>query len=283
VYDPEIGLRLIAYEGQTIEVSPGVQRVVERVWTTAGSSGSFSRGGTRIFSDAGDMMVGIEFEDDSVGVFLANVNSPVTIRPRTIAFTDFNEPPANAGTYVPGLEANELGFSTTTNNTGGISPFAGVVKPSPSAGLLRHRSTSATTTFSPVDLSRWTGVEVSLSIFVATGTSYEAGDFVRARVTIGIEIIDLTELLGDATQADDLDVESAVGMRRVYSAMIPDDWQTARLIVASSSNSSQAAEYFDIDEVRFVGVPEPSGMVLGAIAFVLLAFTASRRGRRRLR
>jgi hypothetical protein len=38
-----------------------------------------------------------------------------------------------------------------------------------------------------------------------------------------------------------------------YSTEIPDDWATAILVIASSSNSSQGAERYDFDSIEFTG------------------------------
>jgi hypothetical protein len=276
VFDPQDGLRLVGYRGQSIEVAPGVFRTIDRVASSIGDS--------RITSDAGEMFVAMQYEDDSIGVFLANLAAPAPPPARVIGYTNFDEPAANAPTYAPGPGAQELGFTTGFTPNAGDSPFAGVVRASPNSGLLRHRSGTATTSFVPVDLSPWSAVEVSLSIVVAHGTAYEAGDLIRARVTNGAETIQLIEMLGSAAQADPLDIESALDMRRVYSAYIPDHWQSAQLIVTSTSNSTQAAEYYDIDEVRFVGVPEPPAIMVGLVGLFgcfIVRLRNSRRERRK--
>lgn len=200
--------------------------------------------------------------------------TPIVLPP-LVAFTRFSEPPLAAGTYTPDADGNEIGFATVSAASGGAGPIAGVFSLA-GENMLSHRSVRATTTFDDILLSGVDNAMISLYMQVAD-TSYEAGDFVRAYVTNDAESIDLFNLLGAAGN-DPLDALAGEGIRR-YSAAIPDNWTKATLVITSSSNSSQAAERYDFDNVEFRGVPEPStmGLLAAALAVFALRFRNSAR------
>jgi hypothetical protein len=170
-----------------------------------------------------------------------------------LAHSDLDEPPLGAVNYVPGTIGRELGFSTQQVPTSGINPLVGV---SLAAGqpVLTHRSVNATTAFDAVGLGDLTEVEVSLEMQVAN-TAYEAGDFVRIYVTDGSRQISLFNALGTSA-TDPLDTLAGDGFT-VLSAIVPDDWATARLVIESSSNSTQGSERYDFDNIEFSGISTP--------------------------
>ena len=183
------------------------------------------------------------------------------------AFTRFDDPPLGAVNYSPGASDAELGFATTQSPTGGANPFVGVAVVE-TQRVLSHRSIRATTTLDVVDLDKWTAVEVSADVQISD-TTFEAGDFVRIYITDGNQIIDLFDQQG--AQLNNLAGDGFLP----FAATIPDNWSNARLVIESSSNSSQAAERYDFDNIFFTGVPvpipEPSSLVLSAVPVSLLA------------
>jgi probable HAF family extracellular repeat protein len=193
--------------------------------------------------------------------------------PPVLGFTQFNDPPLGAGTFRPGAADDEMGFTTATTPTSGVSPLAAIaVGPEGTdPRVLTHRSINATTTFDAVDLANFDDAFMSLRMRVAD-TTYEAGDRVRIYVTNDIDTIDLVNLSG-ATGLNDL---AGDGFLRFWAA-IPNDWTQVALLITSSSNSTQASERFDFDTIEFRGVvaiPEPA--TLGVAVFALLVGVAMR-------
>jgi hypothetical protein len=206
---------------------------------------------------------------------LAYVEAPL---PQTelIAFTEFSEPPVGAGTYNPGTTGEELGFATTSTSTGGINPLSGVALLDGNVRVLSHRSINATTTFSEVDISGFENVTVSARIQVAN-TGYEAEDSLRVYITDGTSTIDLIQAVG----ATPLNALAGDGFL-LYGAHVPSDWARVSLVMASSSNSSQASERYDLDDVEIrgsVAIPEPSSatLVIVAVAFAFGSRTIRRK------
>lgn len=195
----------------------------------------------------------------------------------TIAFSNFDEPPLNATSFTPSTTQVELGFTTTTTPTGGIAPVA-AVQLAGTNPTFTHRSISATTTFTQIDLVNWLEPSVSVDIEIAE-TTYEAGDFLHVFITNGGGVIDLFNETATSA-ADGLD-NAATGSFVTYSAEIPPHWGTASLVFASSSNSSQAAERFIIDNVRFTGVavPEPASIATTLIGIATMLLYRQRRSK----
>jgi probable HAF family extracellular repeat protein len=195
--------------------------------------------------------------------------TPVSQRP-LLAFTEFNEPAIGANTYTPGGTGEELGFQTVTSATGGVSPLAGVATVGEGGGqrAFSHRSINATTTFDAVDLTASNDIVVSMRLQVAN-TTYEVGDFVRAYVTNGTDTIDLANLTA-AAGADAIDDLAGDGFL-FRTAVIPNDWTQATLVITSSSNSTQAAERYDFDSIEFRAIPEPSAWGLAMAAVIAAA------------
>jgi hypothetical protein len=173
-----------------------------------------------------------------------------------IAYSAFAEPAPGAVSYAPGPGARELGFATAWAPSSGIDPLVGVVEiGSPvSARLFSHRSANATTTFETVDLSGRSAVRATVVLRVRE-TGYEASDFIEVYATDGGGArVDLVDVSGD-TGLNGL----ADGDYASYWAEIPDSWSQATLVVSSASNSSAAAERYDIRlveiESRALGEP----------------------------
>jgi hypothetical protein len=189
---------------------------------------------------------------------------------REIAFTEFNEPRLIDNDYTPGPGALEMGFQTTTMDTGGDTPLVVVAETTstPTSPILVHQSRQATTTFDTVDLTQWDDVSVSLYAQVRE-TDYETGDYLRIQVTNGTQTIDLINAQGTSAQ-DPLDALAGEGYQ-FLSVDIPASWTQATLTITSSSNSSVGAERFDFDSVAFRGmfvIPEPSTIVLVTIGLL---------------
>ncbi|MBN1418984.1 MAG: hypothetical protein JXP34_09420 [Planctomycetes bacterium] len=163
------------------------------------------------------------------------------------AYTDFREPGTNATSYVPSPAAQEIGFRTIWRATSGQDPFAGVISTgsTPTTPVFSHRSVDATTTFDAVDLSSRPGAALSLIVQVRD-TGYEDEDSLAVYATDGAERIDLLRLEGDAP----LQQREGRGYARC-AARIPEAWERASLVVASSSDSSGASERYDIDRIAF--------------------------------
>jgi hypothetical protein len=196
---------------------------------------------------------------------------------QTIAYTGFTEPPLGASFFQWNNGGPEMGFGTAIEGSSGDSPLVGTQESGTTfeSPLFAHRSGRYTTAFEDVFLGNWDDVTVGVSVQVRP-TEYEAGDFLHIYVTNFEETIDLFR--GDgAAGADPLD-ERAGGPFFMATATIPEHWAVARLVMASSTNSSAGAERFDIDNVRFEGVaivPEPSAIWLAAIGCA--GFVARRR------
>jgi probable HAF family extracellular repeat protein len=198
-----------------------------------------------------------------------------TAEPPLLAFTEFEDPPLGSANFTPDPASVELGFATTTSATGGQNPLAGVANDPARGRVFSHRSINAATTLEAVDLTGYDDVFVSLSLQVAN-TTYEAGDFVRAYVTDGTQTIDLVNFSATAGM-DAIDSLAGDGFLR-YRATIPNDWTQARLVISSSTNSTQAPERFDFDSIEFRGVaviPEPSALAI-SMAIVVVALLCAK-------
>jgi probable HAF family extracellular repeat protein len=216
-----------------------------------------------------------------VGVgYLDGVQHAVLLNPaeRTsfdlgIASTAFEEPAQFAVSYDPdSVNGTELGFDTVETATGGAQPLVGVlITGEGPEHLMRHQSRAATTTLHPVDLADWDEVTVSVDVQVSE-TTFEEGDFLRVFATDGVQTLNLVQAIG-ATGADPLDA-LADGDVHTFTMSIPNQWAQVSLVLASSSNSSTAAERFSFDNIEFrgyVAIPEPS--TIGLLALGMIAWT----------
>lgn len=165
----------------------------------------------------------------------------------SFAYSAFDEPALDASSYTPGPGGKELGFSTTTQATGGQSPLAGVVTTTstPTSPIFTHRSLAATTRFGSVDLSEREEVVVALDL-QARDTGYEEEDSLEVFVESGAQRRTLVRH-GCPGSIDQI----AGGGYQTYAAVLPAEWAEASLVVSSSSNSSQGSERFDFDSVSF--------------------------------
>src|SRR5438045_5316079 len=184
--------------------------------------------------------------------------------------------------YSPAAGAAEIGFTTTSTNQGaGAMAGTAATAEAPTAPVLMHRGVAATTTFNALNISSWDQARVSMMMRVAK-TGYEDGDFLRIYITDGTSNIDLLNELGNtANAADGLEGLGDAGYFRL-EGLIPDAWNSVRLVVSSSSNSTASAEYYAIDSINFVGVavPEPGMLsVLCGVSFLLSQRIGLRRGR----
>lgn len=195
-----------------------------------------------------------------LGQGMFELTPPPAPNPVVIAFTEFNEPTLGDAAYVPGTGASEIGFATTSSNTG-ANPFVGVVETSttPTSPIFSHRSVDATTTFDVVALGDFVAVDVSL-ILQVRDTTFEADDHLRVYVTNGTETIDLVIAQGVSGGGDPLDDLAGTGYH-AYSAAIPNAWNAAWLVIDSLSNSSAGSERYDFDSIAF------TGLLLGDIDF----------------
>lgn len=176
-----------------------------------------------------------------------------------IAYTQFSEPDAGSSSFAPTNEDTELGFTTAFTNTGN-DPKAEVSTSSSDmiiSPILSHRSVDATTTFETVNLSHWKDVKL---VFVAQvlDTTYENDDRLHIYVSNGIDVINIIEL-STAEELNALTDERFL----TYTTAIPDDWTEATLVFHSQSDSSAARERFDLDDIRFLGLPVDISPIIG--------------------
>ena len=160
--------------------------------------------------------------------------------PVTIAQTAFAEPAVGATSYSGGTE---LGF-TTTSTAQGTGTAVGVTS-SRDFGMM---SALATTTFTQVSLASYDEVSFAMDIKVGN-TGYEDGDYFQAVLSNGVDSINLVNWQG-ATALNSL---VTLGYKN-YEVDIPDSWNQATLTISSSTNSSSAAEFFNFDNLQFIGV-----------------------------
>jgi hypothetical protein len=165
----------------------------------------------------------------------------------SFAYTNFDEPSIGSANYTPGAGDNEIGFRSESTPSGGDTPLIGVQNTSstPSSPVFAHRSAEVTTTFDPVDLSEQGRVIASM-ILQARSTGYEDEDYVFAYVTDGERELDLVRLEDSIALTQRAGTDYAT-----YAASIPADWNTARLVVSSSSNSGSDSERYDFDRIGF--------------------------------
>ncbi len=163
------------------------------------------------------------------------------------AHTDFDDPPLNASSYTPQAGDTEIGFASQWEPTSGEDPFVGVVETSstPTTPVFSHRSVDATTTFAPVALPADAVSAVSVMLQVRD-TEYEEGDLLDVYATDGAETVHLVRIEGGSA----LTQPAGTGYAQ-YAALLPATWSTARLVVATSSNSGSGSERFDFDRVAF--------------------------------
>jgi hypothetical protein len=183
----------------------------------------------------------------------------------------FEEVALGSASYVPGVGASELGFDTQAQPSGGLDPLAAVRQTTAfsNSPVLTHRSVAATTAMAAVDMQGWTESVAFVSMAVAS-TTYETSDFVRIYVTNGQESVDLYNARGGGPEAG-LNEIAGAGFR-TFSAEVPPTWSQAALVIESFSDSSQAAEFYDFDDMRIVAVavPEPPTATLAMVAVILL-------------
>ena len=118
-------------------------------------------------------------------------------------------------------------------------------------------------TFSPVDVSAFTDVEVSFQYFLAD-TGYESDDSFAASVVTDAGTFDILSF-------GETDLEANVGSFRTASVMLPDTANLASLVIEFDSNSGVEALF--LDDVQFNGVstviPEPTALAgLGLLGLV---------------
>ncbi len=163
------------------------------------------------------------------------------------AYTDFDDPPLDASSFTPGAGDTELGFKTVTTPTGGQDPFAGVIDTgsTPTTPVFSHRSIGVVTTFDAVALAEETPMAVSLMLQVRD-TEYEQGDLLDVYATNGAEQRRLVRIEG-GSQLTQL---AGAGYAR-FAALLPPEWTTARVVIATSGNSSSGNERYDFDRIAF--------------------------------
>lgn len=194
--------------------------------------------------------------NEDYAVIEVSFSSPPADPFARIAFTNFDEAPQGVGTYIPSAGSAELGFTTTSQPTGGANPRVGVFPSifTPTTPVFAHSSLAATTTFNRVGLDNWGSVVLSL-IMKVYDTTYELGDFLHVYVTDGEVQIDLFHEHGTAG-FDPLDTLADDGFLS-YFANIPNTWTQVTLVIQSSSNSTAGAEIYGFDSIEFVGIIDP--------------------------
>jgi hypothetical protein len=200
-----------------------------------------------------------------------------------IAYTEFAEAGVGVIGYIPAPGAKEMGWVTPAYLPQGSNPSAGTANSveAPTSPMLVHRGIAGTSEFMLVDLANWDLARVSMMVRVAE-TGYEDGDLLRIWITDGVSSVDLLNELGNtASTSDALEVLGDRAFFRI-EGMVPESWSGVRLMVTSSSNSTQAAEFYIVDSVEFTGVavPEPGALsVLCGVSFLLRRRIGLRRGR----
>jgi len=172
-------------------------------------------------------------------------------RPAMIAYTAFNEPPQDVGTWTPGPDDTELGFATTSTPQGGTTaPVAATYSSATSPLRLRMESVLAETAFDSADLRGYTHMVASIDIMLKNVT-YTAGDSFTVTLTNGTDTLTLAEAHTDASG----DTLNALAKNTFlhYSADIPDGWSAAALKISGSNDLN--TESMDFDNIYLMGMP----------------------------
>ncbi len=188
-----------------------------------------------------------------------------------VAYNVFNETTIGVREWTPGVTDTEIGF-TSTMIAENLSPASvyGTIDTEGTPRRFRMVGCEASTTFDSVDLTGFEGVRVSFDVLFNNAT-YESDDYFRAVVTNGTDTITLVDL-------DGLEINGLYWfVSYSYSAVIPDSWTSARLMISSRTNAPDSTEGMDVDDIFFMGtrVPEPASLCFLAMAGLLVG------GRRR--
>jgi len=223
-----------------------------------------------------------------VAISLVILGTPSLGRATIIAFTNFDEPASGAASYTPGAGAYELGFTA-----GQGAPKVGTGQDHTSGALdvgsndvnqAYHLdrvsgSTLSSVTFATVDLTNWTGVNVSLWLYVPN-TDYEVEDNLTIKLTFNegapFTMLNLVGGTSDGTFAPYRGKWSEI---KTQEGNIPDAKTSVSLYVVS--NTSLGEEELWIDDVFIT--PEPAALALMGLGAAGILWVSRRRSGKRSR
>jgi hypothetical protein len=173
--------------------------------------------------------------------------------------------------------AAELGFRATE---GQVERLTGGSPANNQVFALRNASTVLKSEL--VDLRGFRGATVSVDMRTwedSTGSDFETDDFVRLMAEFSYDgvtfsTLDITPIIdGGASTGDPTDGLKALdrgqfGAFTTFAASLPAGVRAARVVIRASNNSASERFYFDNVRVDAVPVPEPSTIVLSAIAAI---------------
>jgi len=215
-------------------------------------------------------------------IALVVLGAPSLGRATVIAFTNFDEPASGAASYIPGAGAYELGFTA-----GHGTPKVGIEQDHTSGTLdvgsndanqayhldRAPDSTPSSVTFATVDLTNWTGVNVSLWLYVPD-TTYEVQDNLTITLTFNegapFTMLDIVGGTSDGTFAPYRGKWSEI---KTQNGNILDAKTSVSLYVIS--NTSLGEEELWIDDV-FV-TPEPATLALMGFGMAGILWVSRRR------
>jgi len=205
-----------------------------------------------------------------------------------IAFTNFDEPAAGANDYTAGTNfpGNELGFTMADSD-----PSVDATKDHTDmtldvdgndAGQSYYLSRPGTNKliFDAVDLTGYTGVNVSLWLYVPDKTigSYGTLDDLTITVVFGdFTSTTLLDITGGA-ESDNGGFAPYMGQWSGVSGDIPDSKASAYLKIANGV--TEGGEDLWVDDVFFTGVPEPATIGLMGAGLAGLRWRRRKRQRR---
>jgi hypothetical protein len=204
-----------------------------------------------------------------------------TAQAEFIAGTGFEEPASGTSSFTPGVSDTEIGFSVPSGGNFTVSTIAVITgsqsfrmktAPLPKGYVLP----GVPVIFDTVDLSGFSGVDFSVDINVInSGYEYMDGgptgdggeayrvflDLFDGTSTTTVTVFDSWVSIGDLDLVDE-------GPTLTYTYDIPDNTVSATASVFWAGNSS--SEGVDIDNLSFVGTPEPATMSLLALGGLAL-------------